>query len=419
MGSVFKVLEVARKHGCAVFVPSSIGAFGETTPKDHTPQDTLQRPSTMYGVTKVAGELLCDYYHRRFGVDTRGAAFPRPHLLPGAARRRHHRLRGRHFLAGPALQALHLLPAARDPARHDVHAGRARRGDPGDGGRRRAPAPPQRLQRDGDELHARRAGRGDPGAPPGFPDRLRDRSGAPGRSPIPGPTRSTTAPPARNGTGRRNTTSPPWSRTCCATCARGSSFSFGFKERIMPVDRLNGALDGAPGRSARAGHRQGQGIGDRPGRAGERRPRAALFPRGRRRAALRQDELEQLPRHVAAAGGDRRRRRGHPRVRRRAGRGAFHLRDLPAAHRARGAAGRLPRARVDDALQLGLRRHDRRAGAADHRKHHHHQRRAEPQLHHQRDAAGAAAREEGLPPPRPGRPRAGPAGRHAASARCW
>jgi nucleoside-diphosphate-sugar epimerase len=67
---------VARKHGCAVFVPSSIGAFGENTPKDHTPQDTLQRPSTMYGVTKVAGELLCDYYHLRFGVDTRGVRFP-------------------------------------------------------------------------------------------------------------------------------------------------------------------------------------------------------------------------------------------------------------------------------------------------------------------------------------------------------
>lgn len=76
MGSVFKVLEVARKNQCAVFVPSSIGAFGETTPRDHTPQDTLQRPSTMYGVTKVAGELLCDYYHLRFGVDTRGLRFP-------------------------------------------------------------------------------------------------------------------------------------------------------------------------------------------------------------------------------------------------------------------------------------------------------------------------------------------------------
>src|SRR5262249_40640642 len=59
-----------------VFVPSSIGAFGEGTPKESTPQDTLQRPSTMYGVTKVAGELLCDYYWKRFGVDTRGVRFP-------------------------------------------------------------------------------------------------------------------------------------------------------------------------------------------------------------------------------------------------------------------------------------------------------------------------------------------------------
>ncbi|MGD2154156.1 MAG: NAD-dependent epimerase/dehydratase family protein, partial [Gemmatimonadales bacterium] len=56
--------------------PSSIGAFGPSTPPDKTPQDTLQRPTTMYGVTKVAGELLCDYYHRRFGVDTRGLRYP-------------------------------------------------------------------------------------------------------------------------------------------------------------------------------------------------------------------------------------------------------------------------------------------------------------------------------------------------------
>jgi nucleoside-diphosphate-sugar epimerase len=76
MGGLYKVLEVAREHGCAVFVPSSIGAFGPTTPPDHTPQDTIQRPTSMYGVTKVAGELLCDYYHRRFGVDTRGVRYP-------------------------------------------------------------------------------------------------------------------------------------------------------------------------------------------------------------------------------------------------------------------------------------------------------------------------------------------------------
>ncbi len=76
MGGLYKVLEVARQHDCKVFFPSSIGAFGPGTPKDNTPQDTIQRPTTMYGVTKVAGELLCDYYHRRFGVDTRGLRFP-------------------------------------------------------------------------------------------------------------------------------------------------------------------------------------------------------------------------------------------------------------------------------------------------------------------------------------------------------
>ncbi len=76
MGTLLSVLEVARIHECSVFTPSSIGAFGPSTPQDLTPQDTLQRPVTMYGVTKVAGELLCDYYHTRFGLDTRGVRFP-------------------------------------------------------------------------------------------------------------------------------------------------------------------------------------------------------------------------------------------------------------------------------------------------------------------------------------------------------
>lgn len=70
------VLEVARTRGCAVFTPSSIAAFGPDTPPDPTPQDTIQRPTTMYGVTKVTGELLCDYYHTRYGVDTRGVRYP-------------------------------------------------------------------------------------------------------------------------------------------------------------------------------------------------------------------------------------------------------------------------------------------------------------------------------------------------------
>ncbi|WP_416197851.1 MAG: Nucleoside-diphosphate-sugar epimerase [Sporanaerobacter sp.] len=76
MNGLYNVLEVAREANCAVFTPSSIAAFGPSTPKDKTPQDTIQRPETMYGVTKVAGELLCDYYYKKFGVDTRGVRFP-------------------------------------------------------------------------------------------------------------------------------------------------------------------------------------------------------------------------------------------------------------------------------------------------------------------------------------------------------
>lgn len=76
MGGLFNVLEVARETGVSVFTPSSIAAFGPSTPADNTPQDTIQRPTTMYGVTKVSGELLCDYYYLKYGVDTRGVRFP-------------------------------------------------------------------------------------------------------------------------------------------------------------------------------------------------------------------------------------------------------------------------------------------------------------------------------------------------------
>jgi len=76
MGGTVSVLEVARDQELSVFVPSSIAAFGPSTPADGTPQDTVQRPTTMYGVTKVSGELLCDYYHFRYGVDVRGLRYP-------------------------------------------------------------------------------------------------------------------------------------------------------------------------------------------------------------------------------------------------------------------------------------------------------------------------------------------------------
>lgn len=73
---LLNVLEIAREHGCAVFTPSSIGSFGANTPHVNTPQDTLQRPRTMYGVTKVTTELLSDYYYNKYGVDTRAVRFP-------------------------------------------------------------------------------------------------------------------------------------------------------------------------------------------------------------------------------------------------------------------------------------------------------------------------------------------------------
>lgn len=75
-GGLLTVLNLALEFGCAVFTPSSIGAFGPTTAKNWTPQDTIQRPTSMYGITKVAGELLCDYYNHRYGVDTRGVRYP-------------------------------------------------------------------------------------------------------------------------------------------------------------------------------------------------------------------------------------------------------------------------------------------------------------------------------------------------------
>ena len=76
MNGLINILEVARGHGCAVFTPSSIGSFGPSTPHKDTPQDTIQRPTSMYGVTKVATELLSDYYFHKYGVDTRSVRFP-------------------------------------------------------------------------------------------------------------------------------------------------------------------------------------------------------------------------------------------------------------------------------------------------------------------------------------------------------
>ena len=76
IGALLNSLNLAKEYNCAVFTPSSIGAFGENTPHHMTPQDTVMRPNTIYGVCKVTGELLSDYYHSRFGVDARSVRFP-------------------------------------------------------------------------------------------------------------------------------------------------------------------------------------------------------------------------------------------------------------------------------------------------------------------------------------------------------
>ncbi|MDR1781883.1 MAG: NAD-dependent epimerase/dehydratase family protein [Bacilli bacterium] len=76
MDTLLNALEVSRITNSMLFTCSSIGAFGPNSPKDHTPQDTIMRPTTMYGITKVAQELLCDYYFLKYNVDTRSVRFP-------------------------------------------------------------------------------------------------------------------------------------------------------------------------------------------------------------------------------------------------------------------------------------------------------------------------------------------------------
>jgi nucleoside-diphosphate-sugar epimerase len=76
MNGLKDVLDLARDKNLRVFWPSSIAAFGPTTPRDNTPQHTILEPSTMYGVTKLAGELLCQYYFNKYQVDVRSLRYP-------------------------------------------------------------------------------------------------------------------------------------------------------------------------------------------------------------------------------------------------------------------------------------------------------------------------------------------------------
>jgi len=76
MNGLKNILDAAKEQGCAVFFPSSIAVFGPDSPKDNTPQDAITRPTTIYGISKVAGEMLCDYYHLKYGLDIRGLRYP-------------------------------------------------------------------------------------------------------------------------------------------------------------------------------------------------------------------------------------------------------------------------------------------------------------------------------------------------------
>ena len=76
MNGLINILEVARAYNCSIFFPSSIAVFGPDSPKDKTPQDTVTRPTSIYGISKISGELLCDYYHKKYGMDIRGLRYP-------------------------------------------------------------------------------------------------------------------------------------------------------------------------------------------------------------------------------------------------------------------------------------------------------------------------------------------------------
>jgi nucleoside-diphosphate-sugar epimerase len=77
MTGLFNVFNMYRDYGVKrLFWPSSIAVFGPTTPREHTPQHTIMDPTTIYGISKLAGERFCEYYHKRYGVDVRSLRYP-------------------------------------------------------------------------------------------------------------------------------------------------------------------------------------------------------------------------------------------------------------------------------------------------------------------------------------------------------
>lgn len=154
VNGVIGLLELARDKNLSVFTPSSIGVFGPETPHDPTPQDTVCRPRTMYGITKVAGELLSDYYRAKYGVDARSVRYPGliSHVTPPGGGTTDY------AVEGSRARPLRLSARRRDEAADDVHGRCAARRHRADGGRCLKTPALQQLQRGRDELCAR--GRG-------------------------------------------------------------------------------------------------------------------------------------------------------------------------------------------------------------------------------------------------------------------
>ena len=151
MGALNNSLEVARQHHCALFTPSSIGAFGPSSPKDKTPQDTIMQPTTIYGICKVTGEMLGNYYHHKYGVDTRSVRFPgiiSNVTLPGGGTT-DYAVEIYYEAVGP----VHLPCAVGRLYGHDLHARCAACLRRTDGGRPREARAPQQLQYRVDEFH--------------------------------------------------------------------------------------------------------------------------------------------------------------------------------------------------------------------------------------------------------------------------
>ncbi len=287
MGGLYRVLEVARQNRCAVFVPSSIGAFGPEHPEDGTPQDTLQRPTTMYGVTKVAGELLCDYYHQRFGVDTRGVRFPGliSHGAPPgggttdyAVEIFYEAIRHQHytcFLKPDTRLDMMYMPDAMKAAIEVMEADPARLVHRNAFNVTAMNFTPEELAA---EIRRHM---------PGLRDRLPGRSASARRSPTPGRTRSTTARRAAEWGWQPGYDLPSMTARHAGepgAQAPGGRLTGRGETAECPIERFHQALSARARRPARARHRQGRRVGDRPRprrRAGE--PRAAL-PARRARA---------------------------------------------------------------------------------------------------------------------------------------